>query len=112
MLFEIPDSKDILKDDLLAIGNWTVANVTSSTGGWPVTLQGVSYNGVRVWVLPIMKDRAPALAVNRPAGFDRGDAERLLMRLASAISWITRSGIIIEDFSGGSRCFLTTAREV
>jgi hypothetical protein len=111
MLFEIPDSKDILKDDLLAIGNWTIANVTSSTGGWPVTLQEVNYNGVRVWVLPVMKDRAPALAVNRPAGFDRGDAERLLMRLASAISWITRSGIIIEDFSGGSRCFLTQRRE-
>jgi hypothetical protein len=83
MLFEIPESKDILKGDLVAIGNWTVANVTSSTGGWPVTLQEVRYNGVQVWVLPVMKDRAPALAVNRPAGFDRGDAERLLMRLRS-----------------------------
>src|SRR3954464_1469748 len=33
------------------------------------------------------------------------------MRLASAISWVTRGGIIIEDFSGGSRCFLTQRRE-
>ena len=110
MLFEIPNSKDILKDQLAAIGNWTVAVVTSARD-WPVTLQDFTYNGMRVWVLPVMKDRAPALAMNRPQGFAREDAERLLMRVASAISWVHGGGILIEHFSGGSRCFLTERRQ-
>lgn len=73
----IPEPKDVIRGELAVPGDWVVANITTHMS-WPVKAQKVSYRGVDVWVMPLMKDRYPAIAINRPPGLSREDCELLL----------------------------------
>ena len=46
------------------------------------------YRGKEVWVLPMMRDMFPCVAINGPQGMSREDRERLLMRFLSSVSWV------------------------
>jgi hypothetical protein len=98
---KIPELKDVIKGDLAQNGDWIVAGVNAQMP-WPVNSQKVRYCGVDLWVLPVMVDHYPGVALNRPNGISREDAERLIMRFLSAVSWIERGGILLEHLTGGN----------
>jgi hypothetical protein len=68
-----------------------------------VKAQKVAFCGVDVWMMPLMRDRYPALAINRPPGLSREDCERLLMRFLSTLCWVEGRGALADGIGGGSR---------
>ena len=99
---EIPEYRDVIKDELAAVGEWVVAGINTSIA-WPVKAQRVSHGGVELWIIPITKDRYPGVALKRPTGLSREDAERIVMRFLSAVAWVHDGGILLDHFTGGSR---------
>jgi hypothetical protein len=97
----IPEAKDVICGELAVPGDWVVANIATNMF-WPVKAQKVAFCGVDVWVMPLMKDRYPALAINRPPGRSREDCERLLMRFLSTLCWVERRGALVDGIGGGS----------
>jgi hypothetical protein len=85
-------------------GDWVVAYVNTA-GPWPVKTQIVSYRGAKIWIIPVMKNFYPALAMRVGDGYSREDAGRLLMRFLSALSWVERRGYLVEGIGGGSSPF-------
>ena len=98
----IPEAKDVICGELAIPGDWVVANIATNMF-WPVKAQKVAFCGVDVWVMPLMKDRYPALAINRPPRRSREDCERLLMRFLSTLCWVERRGALVDGIGGGSR---------
>jgi hypothetical protein len=98
----IPEPKDVLRGELAVPGDWVVANIATHMS-WPVNAQKVRYRGVDVWVMPLMKDRYPAIAINRRPGLSRGDCELLLMRFLSTLCWVERAGALVDGIGGGGR---------
>lgn len=101
MILEIPELKDVIKGELAKNGDWVVANIDTQMS-WPLRSQKVRYRGLELWVLPIMKDHYPGVALNRLGGISLEDAERLIMGFLSAVSWIEGGGILLEYFTGGN----------
>jgi hypothetical protein len=69
---------------------------------WPVKAEKFKYRGKEVWVLPVMRDMFPSIAIKGPQGLSREDCGRLLMRFLSAISWVQDSGALVEYITGGN----------
>jgi hypothetical protein len=61
----IPEEKDVICGELAVPGDWVMANIATNMF-WPVKAQKVAFCGVDVWLMPLMKDRYPALAIKRP----------------------------------------------
>jgi hypothetical protein len=103
MVFElkIPDAKDVIVGELAERGEWVLANVESASP-WPVRAQKVSYGGQTIWIIPIMRDRYPAVAMRRPANRSREECERLVMRFISVLSWVESAGYLVNGVGGGS----------
>jgi hypothetical protein len=102
MIPEIPELKDIIKDELAVRGYWIVANV-ETTIAWPVVAQKVVFGGSVLWVLPLTREHCPAVTVNCPNIPNPTDAQRLMMRFLSALSWIESGGIVCSYFSAGEQ---------
>jgi hypothetical protein len=98
---EIPELRDVIKGDLAMTGDWVVASVQVNMS-WPVYPQRVLYRGVELWILPVMKDHYPGVAMKRPKSINREDSERLIMRFLSAVSWVEKGGILLEHFTVGN----------
>jgi len=98
---EIPDQKDIIVGELAERGYWVVANIQTSSF-WPMKAQRVRYRGVTVWILPVMKNYFPAVALRVPDGKSREDYELLLMRFISTLSWVEKKGLLVDELTGGS----------
>jgi len=98
----MPRPGDVFTGELAGRGNWVVANV-ETTGFWPVEAQRVEYRGHTVWVLPIMEDFYPAIAMRVPAGETREQCEHLLSRFLSSLAWVQEQGYLINGFGGGGR---------
>jgi hypothetical protein len=99
--WKIPEAKDVIVGELAERGDWIVANI-ETTSGWPVHAQKVLYRGQTIWIMPLMKDRYPALAMKRPAGKSRDDCERLVLRFLSALAWVQGTGYLVGGVGGGS----------
>ena len=84
---KIPDVKDVIQGELAARGEWIVANI-ATTMAWPVKSQKVRYCGLDLWIMPLMTDRYPAIAVNRPSNILRTECELAVMRFLSTLCWI------------------------
>lgn len=97
----IPDAKEVFVGELAERGEWIVANIQTRSV-WPVKAQKVSFRGESVWIIPLMKDHFPAVAINRPSGKSREQCEELLMRFVSNLSWVEDDGFLIEGIGGGS----------
>jgi hypothetical protein len=98
---KIPSVNDVVVGELAERGEWIVANVRTHTT-WPVNSQKVSYRGETLWIMPIMKDRFPAVAMKIPAGKSRAECERLVMRFLSNLAWVEDAGFLVDGVGGGS----------
>ena len=97
----IPEAKDVICGELAVPGDWVVANIHE----YVLASEGTEGRLLRRRCLgmPLMKDRYPALAINRPPGRSREDCERLLMRFLSTLCWVERRGALVDGIGGGSR---------
>jgi methylamine utilization protein MauJ len=98
---EIPDVNSVIVGELAQNGEWIVANVTNNSL-WPITSQKVRWRGVDVWIMPIMKNHYPAVALKVPRGKSRADCEELLMRFLSMLSWVEEQGFMVDGVGGGN----------
>jgi hypothetical protein len=98
---KIPEIKDVIVGELEERGEWIVADVQTQ-GIWPVHSQKVPYRGESVWIMPVMKDRFPAIAMKMPQGRSRPECERLLMRFLSNLAWVENAGYLVDGVGGGS----------
>jgi hypothetical protein len=79
-----------------------VANVQTTGVCWPVNAQKVIYRGHAFWIIPVMREFYPAVAMKVPPGKSRTECEELLMRLLSNLSWVEDRGIVVDGIGGGS----------
>jgi hypothetical protein len=98
---KIPEVKDVIVGELAERGEWVLANVQTGAT-WPVNSQKVIFHGETIWVMPVMTDRFPAVAVKVPPGKGRAEFERLLLRFLSTLSWVEESGFLVDGVGGGS----------
>ena len=96
-----PDVNSVIVGELAQNGEWIVANV-STNSVWPVTSQKVRWRGVDIWILPIMKNCYPAVAVMVPPGKSLAECEELVMRFLSMLSWVEGRGYMVEGIGGGN----------
>lgn len=101
IMLTIPDVNDVIQGELAVRGEWVTANVATSMT-WPVKAQKVRYGDLDFWVMPVMKNYYPTIAVNKPANIDRHECERAIMRFLSALCWVESSGALVDGFSGGN----------
>lgn len=97
----VPTPDEVIVGELAERGDWVVANIETNSF-WPITAQNVSFLGEVCWIIPIMKNHYPAVAVKRREGMDRDSCERLLMRFLSNLAWVQDKGMVVTGFGGGS----------
>lgn len=97
----IPDHKDVIVGELAESGEWIVANIQTNSF-WPVNAQKVMYRGEAFWIIPIMKNFYPAVAMKVPKGKSRLECEKLVMRFVSNLSWVEERGFTVEGLGGGN----------
>lgn len=98
---KIPTVNDVIVGELAELGEWVLANVQTGTT-WPVNSQGVSFRGEMIWIMPIMTDRFPAVAMKVPSTKTRAQCERLLLQFLSTLSWVQETGYLVDGVGGGS----------
>jgi hypothetical protein len=98
---KIPEAKEVIVGELAQRGEWIVANVETASS-WPINSQKVTYRGETIWIMPIMKDHFPAVAMKRPPGKSREECERLLLRFLSNLAWVEGAGFLVDGVGGGS----------
>jgi hypothetical protein len=92
---------DVIVGELAERGEWVLANVQTGAT-WPVNSQKVLFHGEAIWIMPVMTDRFPAVAMKIPPGKGRSECERLLLRFLSTLSWVQESGFLVDGVGGGS----------
>src|SRR5262249_9458262 len=97
----VPQAKDAIVGELAEPGPWIVAHVEASSF-WPVNAQKVPYRGETIWIIPLMINHYPAVAMKKVVGQDRLYCERLLMRFLSALAWVEETGFSGHGLGGGS----------
>ncbi len=99
---EIVSRKSILEAEpaLSKRGNWVCLCVVPNID-WPVRPQTLSFAGHQVWIVPLTLEAYPGVAIDRPDDMSLDDAEGLLNRLLSVISWRENAGISVAFRSGG-----------
>ena len=60
------------------------------------------YRGHAFWIIPVMRDSYPAVAMKVPPGKNRAECEELLMRFVSNLSWVEDRGIMVVGIGGGN----------
>src|ERR1700730_18485446 len=80
---------------------------------WPVKAKKVRYCGLDLWIMPLMTDPYPAIAVNRPSNILRTECELAVMRFLSTLCWIDLACVLPCNhvnavwLSGGDATFPT-----
>lgn len=95
------DLNEVIVDDLGQNADWLVAGVRT-TGSWPVRTQKVIYRGETLWIMPLMRQFEPSIAMRRPASKSREQCELLMMRFISALSWVEEQGMLVDGIGGGN----------
>jgi hypothetical protein len=91
---KIPEVNDVIVGELAERGEWVVANVQTGAT-WPVNSQKVPYRGEAIWIMPVMTEYFPAVAMKVPPGKGRAECERLLLRFLSTLSWVLEAGFLV-----------------
>lgn len=86
--------------ELIQRGQWVVGCIDGPIA-WPTAKQTASFRGHKVHIIPVTKELYPAVALRCPPGLSRRDAERVLSRFLSALSWMTEQGVSVVDWVGG-----------
>lgn len=93
---------ELLKDELAVRGNWAVACLNPQIA-WPTDVHKVTFRGHLIFLLPQVGDFFPGVAVMIQGDLKAfADAQKLLMKFLSALSWMKEGGIIISHWFGGS----------
>lgn len=100
---------EVMKDDLLVPGRWIVGNISGSIA-WTQKLQRLHFRGAELFVLPVMTDGCPAVAVRVENGMSDEDARRLIMAFLSSLCWVEQQGVLVEEWSGGGLPYGMTPR--
>lgn len=93
---EIPTLEDALVGAIAEPADWIVANLETAIS-WPVSYQMQEYAGRTFFIIPLTKDRCPAVALKR---FDDSlqQCRSALLRFLSAMSWSQSAGAIVLSF--------------
>lgn len=83
-------------------GNWLCINVESYCA-WPVRPQHFEFAGHVIWIMPITREEYGGVAMQVPKNLSSEEAEGLLLRFLSVLSWRERGGIAVAHRSGGSQ---------
>lgn len=100
-MHEILELKDVLKGELIERGYWFYVNLGKRTP-WPVKASKINFEGKNFFVIPVTKERYPAIAVKGEGYEERLKYEKLLMRFLSVLSWVESKAIDIEGMGAGS----------
>lgn len=95
------DLNEVLVGELRQNADWLVAGVRT-TGSWPVRTQKVLYRSETLWIIPLMRQYEPSIAMRRPPGKSREQCETLMMRFVSALSWVEEEGMLVDGIGGGN----------
>lgn len=99
-MLDIPELKDVLKGELIERGYWFYVNLGRRTP-WPVKGSKINFEGKDFFVIPVTKERYPAIAVKGESYEERLKYEKLLMRLLSVLSWVEGNAIDVEGMGAG-----------
>jgi hypothetical protein len=91
--------------ELMERGDWLCVNVETSCP-WPVYPQPFEFAGHVMWIVPLTQEEYGGVAMMVPKELSREEAEGLLLRFLSVLSWRERSGIAVAHRSGGSMPFM------
>jgi hypothetical protein len=95
------DLNEVIVGELRQNAEWLVAGVRT-TGSWPVRTQKVLYRGEALWIMPLMREFEPSIAMRRPPDKSREQCEKLIMRFVSALSWVEEQGMLVDGIGGGN----------
>lgn len=87
--------------ELCRRGEWVCLNIEISCP-WPTRPQTVEFSGYLLWIIPLSQEDYPGVAIRRPLEMTQEEAERLLYRFLSVISWRHSAGITVASRTGGS----------
>jgi hypothetical protein len=82
-------------------GNWVCLGISPRTA-WPVRPQSAMFAGQRIWIVPTTLEAHAGVAMNVPQGLERDEAEAILYRFLSVISWREEIALTVADRSGGN----------
>lgn len=82
-------------------GNWVCLGVSPLTA-WPVKPQSVMFAGQLIWIVPTTLEAHAGVALDVPAGLERDEAEAILYRFLSVLSWREEIPLTVADRSGGN----------
>jgi len=85
--------------ELKAKGEWLCLNIDTRTA-WPTKPQPFTFEGHRVWVIPLTKENYPGLATIKPLDMHRDECFGLLHRALSVIAWLQDTGAVVVHMSG------------
>lgn len=87
--------------ELLQHGQWVCLNIEPACP-WPTRPQNLDFAGQKIWIIPITKEDHPGVAMQRLGELSQEDAEAILYRLLSVISWREEQGITVVYRTGGN----------
>ncbi|ARJ64200.1 hypothetical protein WV31_00010 [Magnetospirillum sp. ME-1] len=87
--------------ELLVNGPWVCLNIQPDVI-WPVRPQSLEFAGHRAWIIPITTEDHPGVAINRPPEMTLEEAESILCRFLSVLSWRENVGITVAYRTGGN----------
>ena len=87
--------------DLLAKGQWVCLNLQPDVT-WPVRPQSLKFAGHDVWIIPITLEDHPGVAIKRSSEITQEEAESILYRFLSVLSWREGMGIAVAYRTGGN----------
>ncbi|MGD7070517.1 methylamine utilization protein MauJ [Acetobacter sp. AAB5] len=86
-------------------GSWVCLNIETSCQ-WPVNPQRFEFAGYEIWIIPITLEEHGGIAMKLSGGISNEDAELLMYRFLSVLSWRENSGITVAYRSGGSSPYM------
>ena len=87
--------------ELQTNGQWICLNIQPNVT-WPVRAQSFKFDGHRLWIIPLTLEDHPGIALNRNPGMSQEDAESILLRFLSVLSWRESEGIAVTYRTGGN----------
>jgi hypothetical protein len=86
--------------ELSSAGQWICIGIQPTTT-WPVRAQSLTFAGHQIWIVPLTEEDDPGVAMKLPEEMHQDDAEAILYRFLSVLSWRENCGIVVAYRRGG-----------
>ena len=98
----IPTSQAVYEaePELASVGRWACVGIQPTTA-WPVRAQSLFFAGHRIWIVPLTQEADPGVAMKLADEMHQDEAESILYRFLSVLSWRESIGIIAAYGTGG-----------